>query len=282
MSVYQTIPAVNGVYEINVGSLTGQIEVRIVSRSAPAAGTVRIQGHAWSGGTVQFAGASARALTGLAAGAIAASEFGYFQSITLTLSGVSGGTDPLEVVIAQVAAAGPPDAYAGLRALVTQSYVETNTKLGTQFYLRTAATVAPGASWFLGFQTGAQTVLVKARDCYAAAESLALTIYKGSTYTGGTPIVVQNYNDVAPAATTVIAANGVTPSANGTQWGGSEHIYGSNSVAQRTGAGLPAGGERVLAQNKAYMVGITNNGSASVNLDYFLTWFEGTPDLPRS
>lgn len=282
MSIFSTIPSANGTYTIDVGDLLGQVDVRLVTSSAPGTGTIRIQGVTFAGGLLQFGGASALALSSLAAGPLLASEFGHFKSLVLTLAGVSTPGAAISVVASSSLSAGPPEAYLGTRALITQSYVETNTKLGTQFYLRTSATIAAGATWYLGFKTGAVPVLIKARDCYALAESLVITLFKGSTYTGGTPIVVQNYNDIAPATTTVVAADGVTPSVNGTQWGGSEHIYGSNSVAQRTGSGLPPGGDRVLAPNKAYMVALQNNGSGSVSADYFLTWFEGQPDLPRS
>lgn len=282
MSIFATIPSANGTYTIDVGDMLGQVDVRLVTNSAPGTGTLRIQGVTFAGGLLQFGGASAIQMSSLGTGLALASEFGHFKSLIITITGVSFPGSGISVVVSSTVSAGPPEAYLGTRALVTQSYVETNTKLGTQFYLRTPATLANGATWYMGFQTGALPVLIKARDCYALAESLTITLFKGSTYTGGAPIVVENYNDISPVATTVTAATGVTPTVNGTQWGGSEHIYGANSVAQRTGSGLPPGGDRVLAPNKAYMVALQNNGSGSVTADYFLTWFEGQPDLPRS
>lgn len=282
MSVQSSIPSANGTYTLDIGDQIGQVDVVLVCTTPPAAGTVRVQAVTWSGTTVQLGGASALSLAALSSGPLRAGDFGHFQQLIVTISGVSTPGGTIQVLVTNQSVAGPAEAYTGLRGLVTQSYVETNTKLGTQFYLRTPATIANGATWYMGFQTGALPVLIKARDCYALAESLAITLFKGSTYTGGTPIGVQNYNDVAPVATTVTAAAGVTPTVNGTQWGGSEHIYGANSVAQRTGSGLPPGGDRVLAPNKAYMVALQNNGSGSVSADYYLTWFEGQPDLPRS
>lgn len=282
MTIFATIPSANGTYRVEVGDMLGQIDVRLVTSSAPGTGTLRVEGVTFSGDLQQFGGASAIQMSSLGTGLALASEFGHFKALIFTIAGVSFPGATISVVASANPAAGPVGAYLGNRALITQSYVEANTKLGTQFYLRTPATIANGATWYMGFQTGALPVLIKARDCYALAESLSITLFKGSTYTGGTPIVVQNYNDVAPVATTVTAAAGVTPSSNGTQWGGSEHIYGANSVAQRTGSGLPPGGDRVLAPNKAYMVALQNNGSGSVSADYFLTWFEGQPDLPRS
>lgn len=285
MSVQSSIPSANGTYTLDIGDQIGQVDVVLVCTAPPAAGSVRIQGVTWAGATVQLGGASALSLPALASGPLRAGDFGHFQQLIVTVSGVGTPGGAVQVLVTNQSVAGPAEAYTGYRAQVVQSYVETNTKLGTQFYLRASATLGAGASWSLGFLTGALPVLIKGRDCYARTESLAITLFKGSTYTGGTPIVIQNYNDIAPVTSTVTAAAGVTPTVNGTQWGGSEHIYGESTAGQRSGSSLPPGGDRVLAPNKAYMVTLTNNssgGGATTDLDYYLTWFEGQPDLPRS
>lgn len=282
MSIQTTIPASNGVYTIDVGNMVGQVDIKLVSRSATTTGRIQIQAVTWAGSVVQLGGAAAIPMSALVLGPVVAGDFGHFQRLVITVTGVATPGGPIEVLVTNTNVAAPDGAYTGLRALTTQSYVETNTKLGTQFYMRVSASIVAGATYYLGFTTGALPVLVKSRECYALVEALSLTLYKGATFTGGTIVPVQNYNDIIPVASTVTIRDGVTPSNNGVQWGGSEHLYEAGSAGQRVGAGLPAGGERVLAPGKAYMVALQNTGTGTALVDYFLTWFEGAPDLPRS
>lgn len=174
----------------------------------------------------------------------------------------------------------------GLRAFNTQPYIESNVKLGTQFYVqRTLPLIAAGATWKIRFQTGAKPVLVKGRDLYASANKLAYSIFKAPTgVTGGSAIAVQNYNDVNPVATTVGVTEGVTTTGDGTPWGDPSFIYGSNTAGARVGSGLAPGGDRVLKPNTAYLISVTNQDTAALTFapSWFLTWFEGNPDLPLS
>ena len=124
---------------------------------------------------------------------------------------------------------------------------------------------------------------MKGRSLYTNGSSVSLQIFKAPTgISGGTAIPIQNYNDINPVTTTISALSGATVTGNGTAWGAPEHIYNSGSVGQRTGSGLAPGGDRVLLPNKSYLVQVVNGDSSSATtFDYFLTWFEGQPDLPR-
>lgn len=68
MSVFATVPTANGTYTIELGDLLGQIDVSLVTASAPGTGTLRVQAITWSGSTVQLGGASAIAMSSLARG----------------------------------------------------------------------------------------------------------------------------------------------------------------------------------------------------------------------
>ena len=117
----------------------------------------------------------------------------------------------------------------------------------------------------------------------AFAVSVTLQLFKQPTFSGGTPVVIENYNDINPVATTITVAKGVTVTSSGTPWGDLIQLNGSSQSASRTTSGLAPGGDRILKPNSTYLITISNldtNGTAII--DYYLTWFEGVPDLPRS
>lgn len=281
------LPIANGatVVPLFEGS-TGSFEIYLRAPNPPTAGSLLIEGLPFGGTSyVTIGGASALPLTGLANGnRLAAGDFGHFVALRFTLSGVVGGSGVI------VGSAGPvvqttwPDGVlVGLRALNVQSYTESNTKLGTQFYFQIQIpTVTAGGAVSIGFTTGALPVLVKDRQMTAFGSLVTLQLFKAPTFTGGTAIAVQNYNDINPVATTVTIAKGVTVSNSGTPWGDPVRVFGSSSTAQRTSSGLAPGGDRVLKPNSKYLITISNPDNADAQVDYYLSWFEGQPDMPRA
>jgi len=177
----------------------------------------------------------------------------------------------------------PPGVYSGFRAQTQQGYIEANTKAGVQFYIQHALPqlVATTGLYKILFTTGAKRVLIKAREMYSNGAVSSLQIFKQpTTPSGGSPIVVQNYNDVAPVATTVAVQGGVTVVSNGTAWGDPQRLFGSSAAGQRVGSGLAPGGDRILKTNSTYLIEIKNTGTGTADIDYFLTWYEGGTDLP--
>lgn len=177
-----------------------------------------------------------------------------------------------------------PQLFTGTRTITNQSYIEANTKNGAQFYLQYNLPQLPAASGVhkVSFVTGAKKVLIKGREMYGIGESISIQLFRQPTVTPatGSPIDVQNYNDVNPIATTVLVRGGVTAAANGTSWGDPQRLFGQSAAGQRTGSGLAPGGDRVLQANSSYLVEFKNTGSGTADIDYFLTWYEGAPDLP--
>lgn len=281
-----TVPLASGVTSVALksGSI-GQFEITLqASGAAPSAGTLKVEGLNWSGNYDVIEGATAIALASLAAGPIVLSDFGHWQSLRLTLTGVTGGSGNLYGATV-VQPAGMPDYVAtGGRAINMQSYTESNTKLGTQFYFQITNTLAASGTFNIVFTTGAKVVLVKSRSLYTNGVNVSVQLFKAPTgVSGGSAIPIQNYNDINPVATSVSAVSGATVTGNGTSWGAPEHIYNqsANGQGQRSGSGLAPGGDRILKPNSSYLIQLVNGDTNTAPFDYFLTWFEGQPDLPR-
>lgn len=277
------VPMVNGAVNVPLAAGTiGQLELLLIG-NAPATGTLKVEGLTWSEGTYYtIGGGTAVNLTALASGPIRLSDYGHFQALRLTFSSVTGATSVLTGAVASFSVSVPDLAFVGHRALNVQSYIESNTKNGTQFYMQfTLPAFAAAGTYNIVMTTGALPVLIKDRSMYSDGASISSQLFKAPTgVTGGTPITVQNYNDINPATTTVALLGGATVTTAGTSWGDPLHLYGAGGVGQRTGANLAAHGDRVLQSNSSYLFRVVNVTGAA-NVDYFVSWFEGPPDLPR-
>lgn len=211
---------------------------------------------------------------------------GPVARVRLDITGVAGVTSATASIWRddESMEAAPAGAYSGLRALTTQSYTEANVKNGVQFYIQhnLPQLAATTGVYKLLFTTGAKPVLVKGREMYGIGETFSLQVYKQPTAPtpGGTLLTVQNYNDIAAAATTVTVRGGVNTTADGTPWGDPQRLFGQSAAGQRAGSGLAPGGDRVLKPNSSYLVVFRNTGSGTADIDYFLTWYEGGTDLP--
>lgn len=275
-------PMANGVQSVALADgMAGELEF-IFNGTAPSAGTLKVEGLTWTGSYFTIGGGSAINLTALSSGPIRLGEFGHFQALRLTLSGVTGAVGNLTGAVNSVGLSAPSLAFAGYRGMIMQGYEEANTKNGTQFYVQIALPAFSGAGTYnLVMQTGALPVLVKNRAVYSDAGSLSVQLFKAPTgVTGGTAVAVQNYNDINPVATTTVVTKGATIATPGTAWGDPQHIYNSGASGQRVASNLGPNGDRVLAPNKLYLIQIIN-ASGAANADFYASWYEGQPDLPR-
>lgn len=173
----------------------------------------------------------------------------------------------------------------GVGAFVVQPYTEANVKNGLQFYLRVswplADPIAAGSSRKIWFKTGSKPVIIKLRDFQYLAEELSVTLYKAPTgVTGGSTIAISNFNGINPVATTVQAKKNVTTVSDGAPMGDPEYFFGNNAAPQRSASAIPQGRERVLPPDTEFIVAVSSSGSSSSRAEYFLDWYEGTPDLP--
>lgn len=266
------------------GQPGGAQQIVLSASANPSAGTVQVE-YRLAGSTQWIL--APHALQNLNAMPLSFTAYGNIAAYRLTLTGVVGGSG-MALWVADVEPGGFPDgAFTGLRALTTQPYTEANVKNGLQFYLRAvwplADTIANGTVRKIWFKTGTKPVIVKLRDFQYVAEELELQLFSGPTgVSGGTPLTIGNYNGVNPVASTVQAAKNVTTTGDGTEFGGNdpEYFFGATTQGNRTTASIPQGRERILPINTEFIVRITNTGSGVARAQYYLDWYEGSPDLP--
>lgn len=215
---------------------------------------------------------------------------GVVSALRFTLTGMSGGAGLVVVAVAsdQWPHGGmPAGLFTGLRAITTQPYTEANVKNGVQYSLRAvwplADQIAAAGVRRVWFKTGSKPVLIKLRDVQFVGEELTIQLFSGPTgVSGGTNLAISNYNGINPVTATAQAKKNVTVTGNGTEFGGSdpEYFFGSANAPQRNAASIPQGRERVLPANTEFLVVITNTGTGTARLQYFLDWYEGGTDLP--
>lgn len=177
----------------------------------------------------------------------------------------------------------PTGLFVGLRAMTMQSYVEANVKNGLQFEFGTqATTVATGANLDILFVTGAKPVIIKDRAISFNGAGIAAVVYETPTVSAnGTALFVGNLSRIAPQSTTISAYQGPTVSNAGTQISAPNASIGSTAQGQSvTGTFSTGGAERILKPNTSYLLRITNNDTSSCKIAVYVTWYEGTPDLP--
>ena len=263
------------------GGISGSAQLFIQFGTAPSAGTVTVERRtpgqqSWT----PLAKGTAKSIT---SGALSLRVDGSVGSLRVTFTGLTGGADAVLWVDTNPT---PQGLFNGLAAATQQGYVEANVKNGVQFYIQhSIPTLAAGGTHNIVFSTGAKPVLIKAREMYALGQLVSLQVFKQPTFTAGTgtPVTVQNFNDVSPVASTVAVRSGATVTANGTPWGDPQRIFGASITGQRTGSGLAPGGDRVLKANSVYLIQIKNldaGGGAAAEADYFLSWYEGDTDIP--
>lgn len=171
----------------------------------------------------------------------------------------------------------------GTNAVVVQNYTEANVKNGLQFYMRHEFTgVAVAATVNLRFTTGDKPVIIKSREVtFNGSSKVTYSAFEGTSATGGTAITVRNENLIAPVATTVTIAHTTTPGTLPTPFR-VKSIFGAGSSTgggSRIGTDV-LGRETVLKPNTQYLVTLRNDAGSTGDIQFELSWYEGTPDLP--
>jgi hypothetical protein len=211
--------------------------------------------------------------------------------LRVSLAGTNAVTARVVIWRGDDSRSGIPDgAFSGLRAMTVQPYTEANVKNGVQYNIRAVwpllDLIAAGTSKKIWFKTTTKPVLAKLRQFQYLAEEMKIELFTGPTgVTGGTTLLVHNYNGVNPVATTVQAKKNVTTTTNGTQFDHDdpEYFFGGSVDPQRQNVdSIPLGRERVLPANSEFLVVITNTGAGNARAQYFLDFFEGGADLPLS
>lgn len=256
--------------------------IALVFDSAPSAGTVLIEYRnladpSWK----PISHANGVTIT---SGFFAVRLDGSVAALRITFSGLVGGSAPR---IWDDIASAPAGIYAGLAAITTQPYTEANVKNGLQFNLRATwplgDLIVNGTTRKIWFKTTTKPVIVKLREFQYVGEELILRLFRGPTgVTLGTDLTIHNYNAVNPVASTCFAKKNVTTTSDGTEFdaGNAEVFFGSANAPQRNSSVALQGRERILPANSEFIVSITNTGTDSARVQYFLDFYEGGTDLP--
>lgn len=175
----------------------------------------------------------------------------------------------------------PEGAFEGLRAMITQSYTEANSKLGVEHEGSTLYTADGSSSNDTFFVTGNLPVSLKGRVIGFTGDGVTAEIFTGATYTGGAPAVYQNASDINPVAGLSQIIVGATVALEGTLAFAPDHLIGNTSQQGKGSAGIIAGREKLLKPNTTYLFRITSLDAVAQDITSLLTWYEGELDLPR-
>lgn len=175
----------------------------------------------------------------------------------------------------------PTGVFTGERAVNTQSYTESNTKLGLQqegsaIFLG----VAGGANNDTIFITGSKPVILKSRRITFSGSGVVAFIYELPTYTGGTSAVYQNANAINPVAGESQIIIGATITTDGILIFSPNYFIGNQSNQGKGDSGSSFGEENIMKPNTTYLLRITSLDSQPQDIASHLSWFEGEPDLP--
>lgn len=172
----------------------------------------------------------------------------------------------------------------GLKAWVVQTYIEANVKNGLQFESSFDFPAVPAnGSRVVAFRTTSKKVIIKARVINFTGPKVTARVYKGGVITETTnQDDIFNLSDINPKPATAELFANATVTTQGNEIGAPNFIYGSETVGGRSQGSFGVQGvERNLNDNQLYYLIVTNNDAANPrSFSVYLTWYEGTPDLP--
>lgn len=167
--------------------------------------------------------------------------------------------------------------YTGLKAFTVQSFVESNSKNGTQYeYTVSNNAVAAGTNFDIIMTTGSKPVLIKNRQVSFTGAEVQISVFKGTVFTAGNTVNIFNLNTsmVAPSVSSVKSSP--TISNVGTQTGATTATYGTPDQGNRAiGTYGLTGTERVLAPNTNYLLRITNADTVACKVSAYVSFYEG-------
>ena len=177
--------------------------------------------------------------------------------------------------------------FTGLHAVCFQSYTEANVKNGRQRVASAEFSITQGASQYIGFRTGAEPVIIKSRLIqlvggtkveYSAKASISFTENPDNV------VSICNPNTRYKVPIGVTAFHTVTPGADvpdvTDKYLNEFPVYAAgNNAASRLGSDAQ-GLDYVLKENTSYVFTIKNSGTGTASVHWWLTFYEGFPDLP--
>lgn len=175
----------------------------------------------------------------------------------------------------------PAGIYSGLRAMTTQSYIEANSKNGTQHELSVFLENLAGSGVNETLVvTGSLPIVLKERKCSYTGEGAFLEICEGATYSDiGDEITIYNVNKINPVTPETKVYSGATITDDGDCVFTPEYLIGNNSN-QGNGGQQNIVSERILNPNTVYLLKATSLDSATEAVWLFDAFYEGELDLP--
>lgn len=170
--------------------------------------------------------------------------------------------------------------FTGLRAMVTQSYTEANSKLGVEHEASIIFTAGALSSRDTIFVTGDLPVAIKGRVIRYTGEGITAEIFSGATYTGGTTLEYQNASDINPQIGLSQVIEGASIVGEGDLVFAPDHLIGNTSNQGQGSAGSVIGREKLLKPNTIYLFRLTSLDSQPQDISSLVTWYEGELDLP--
>lgn len=175
----------------------------------------------------------------------------------------------------------PAGVFTGARAVTSQSFRDANTKLGNLFNAsRRVVGLAAEANADSIFLTGANPVILYARNIGYTGNGVSASIYRQPTYTGGTASDINNPNDINPSTTGVALLTAPTVTNIGTLTTAIAYSEGNTSNQGKGNPGASLGEEIIMLPNTAYLLRVTSLDTQAQNFSAYLSWYEGQPDLP--
>ncbi len=177
----------------------------------------------------------------------------------------------------------PADAFLGMRAVNTQSYTESNVKLGVQHEASRLFTLAGSANSDSIMITGSNPVALKARTLGYDGSGIEARIFRAPTYSGESAIILpRNPNDINPVLSEIALYTDAVVTVDGTEVFAPAFLLGAASQQNKGAVGAHVGQEKILRPNTVYLLRLTNLDSQAMQVSAYISWYEGGLDLPLS
>ncbi|MGL4584077.1 MAG: hypothetical protein ACRCVU_13990 [Flavobacterium sp.] len=163
-----------------------------------------------------------------------------------------------------------------LKGIKSGTLIQTGIKESKVFNAsRYVTALAAGANADSIFITGALPVVFFERTIGRSGSGISATIYRTPTYTGGTPAIVYNCNDLNDKDSTIQLLAAPTVTVVGTQTGATAFAIG-NTSNQGRGDSANLGQPLFMLPNTTYLLRITSLDAAAQNFSSNISWYEGS------
>lgn len=125
--------------------------------------------------------------------------------------------------------------------------------------------------------------ILTSNDCYVhyrnerlstSADKLKITLYEGSTVSGGTTVSAINHNRISSNVSSITIKKGITITSAGTTISTSYIGGGVNQGQNRSGGDTTGNNEFVLKRNTQYAIKLENGSSSTNIINIEPIWYE--------